>query len=173
SPACRTCTNSPGPCCPTSSTPRPVHRGTARRGRRPRTAHHLLRPGTRDGGHLGLAASIAVVDALTNDGVLENVKHRGAELHTGLTAVAERHPQVSAVRGTGLMYAVEMCGPDGGPAHEAISSHLRLAMEDRGVLVSALAISPAIMIIPPLVISAEDVTQIVTALDEALAELGP
>ncbi|MEU1736935.1 aminotransferase class III-fold pyridoxal phosphate-dependent enzyme [Streptosporangium sp. NPDC020145] len=128
---------------------------------------------TNDGHPLGLAASIAVVDTLTGDGVLENVKHRGAELYAGLTAVAERHPHVNAVRGTGLMYAVEMRGPDGEPAHEAASSHLRLAMEDRGVLVSALAISPAIMIIPPLVISADDVTQIVTALDEALEELGP
>jgi 4-aminobutyrate aminotransferase-like enzyme len=111
--------------------------------------------------------------ALATDGVLENVKHQGSSLHTGLSAVAARHRQVSAVRGTGLMYAVEVCGAGGEPADLEVASCPRLAMEDRGVLVSALATRPAIMIIPPLVISTEDADEIITALDGALDEVRP
>jgi adenosylmethionine-8-amino-7-oxononanoate aminotransferase len=125
----------------------------------------LLIGATNDGHPLGLAASIAVVESLTTEGVLENVQHQGTLLRKGLLTVAERFPQVKAVRGTGLMQAVEV-------ADTAAAEHLRLAMEARGVLVSTLAVCPAIMIIPPLVISDDGVTEILAALESALAEQG-
>ncbi|MFJ2766423.1 aspartate aminotransferase family protein [Streptomyces sp. NPDC087300] len=127
---------------------------------------------TNDGHPLGLAASMAVIDTLADGGVLENVDEMGALLRTGLEEVAARHPHVAAVRGEGLMQAVEMAvAEDGALAGGAVADHLRLALEERGVLVSSLAMVPAIMIIPPLVVTASDVEEIVTALDKALAEI--
>lgn len=126
---------------------------------------------TYDGHPLALAASIAVIDVLTGEGVLDNVQRRGAQLHHDLAAVVEKHPGVSAARGTGLMRAVEVAtGPDA--PHAALSANtLRLAMEERGVLVSTLASWPAITIMPPLVITESEVDEIVTALDQALSDL--
>jgi adenosylmethionine-8-amino-7-oxononanoate aminotransferase len=132
--------------------------------------HKLIIGSTNDGHPLGLAASIAVIDSLATDGILENVKRRGASLGEALSAVGERHERVAAVRGTGLMYAVEVAGSDPGDA-AAGADHLRLAMDERGVLVSTLAICPGIMISPPLVVSDDDVMEIVTALDGALSAM--
>jgi adenosylmethionine-8-amino-7-oxononanoate aminotransferase len=127
---------------------------------------------TNDGHPLGLAASMAVIDTLATDGVLENVEAMGALLRDGLAEVAARHPHVAAVRGTGLMQAVEMVVTEDGPlAGGAVADHLRLAMEARGVLVSSLAMVPAVMIIPPLVVTADDVEEILTTLDKALGEV--
>jgi adenosylmethionine-8-amino-7-oxononanoate aminotransferase len=128
---------------------------------------------TNDGHPLGLAASIAVVESLTVGGTLDNVARCGPRLERGLTEAAQRHPLVSAIRGTGLMYAVEVAdGPNVG--HEESSANLlRLAMESQGVLVSTLAVWPAIMIIPPLVITEAEVDEIVAAFDEALRVLEP
>ena len=129
---------------------------------------------TNDGHPLALAASIAVVDTLSTDGVLDNVAAMGALLRDGLAQVAARHPHVAAIRGTGLMQAVELAvEEDGALAGGAVADHLRLAMEARGVLVSSLSMVPAIMIIPPLVVTADDVEEIVTALDKALEEVRP
>ncbi|MEV5508544.1 aminotransferase class III-fold pyridoxal phosphate-dependent enzyme [Streptomyces orinoci] len=116
---------------------------------------------THDGHPLALAASLAVVEALTTEGVLDNVRERGRELEQRLNDVVKRHPSATAVRGTGLMYAIEVDRPD----------LLRHAMEARGVLVSTLARWPAIVIIPPLVISADEVEEITLVLDQALGEL--
>ncbi|MEU2420820.1 aminotransferase class III-fold pyridoxal phosphate-dependent enzyme [Streptomyces sp. NPDC007851] len=134
--------------------------------------HKFLVGSTNDGHPLGLAASMAVIDTLANDGVLENVQAMGARLREGLSEVAARHPQVAAVRGTGLMQAVELAvADDGALAGGAVADHLRLAMEARGVLVSSLSMVPAIMIIPPLVVTEDDVEEILTALDKALGEI--
>lgn len=128
---------------------------------------------TNDGHPLGLAASIAVVESLTTDGTLDNVARCGSRLERGLTAVADRHPLVSAIRGTGLMYAVEVADRLDTAPEESSANLLRLAMESRGVLVSTLAVWPAIMIIPPLVITEAEVDEIVAAFDDALRILEP
>lgn len=129
---------------------------------------------TNDGHPLGLAASIAVATALTTDGVLDNVATRGEALGRRLAEVSRAHPHVAAVRGAGLMHAVELASPDGSASGGASATNLlRLAMEGHGVLVSTLAKWPAIMVVPPLVLTDDDVEEIVTALDRALADIAP
>lgn len=125
---------------------------------------------TNDGHPLGLAASMAVVEILAEGAVLENVKQRGEQLHDRLRESAARHPQVRAIRGAGLMYAVELGDPDT-PMEESVTNHLRLAMEHHGVLVSTLALWPAIMIIPPLIVTEDEIDEIVTAFDQSLDTL--
>jgi len=126
---------------------------------------------THDGHPLALAASLAVLEALTSDGIFENVAERGAELRTGLEAIAARHPEITAIRGDGLMYAVELGAPGSRPNQEMLAESLRLAMDARGVLVSTLALWPAIMLMPPLIISRDDVAEILTALDAAMGDI--
>ncbi len=127
---------------------------------------------TNDGHPLAMAASIAVINALTEEGVLDNVNQRAGQLEKRLTALAGKHPHVKAVRGTGLMYAVELADLPGVRVEESAANYLRLAMETRGVLVSTLAMWPAIMLMPPLVISEEELDEVITVLDEALTDVG-
>lgn len=126
---------------------------------------------TNDGHPLGLAASIAVIESLVVDGVLDDARTRGKKLAERLHEVGGRHQVVSAVRGTGLMYGIELGEPGGTAVEDSPANHLRLAMDQRGVLVSTLAKWPAIAIVPPLIVSDEDIEEIAGVLDEALTEI--
>ncbi|WP_188195044.1 aminotransferase family protein [Nonomuraea sp. SYSU D8015] len=122
---------------------------------------------THDGHPLGLAAATAVIRVLNEEKIFQNVQAQSLTLQTRLEQLAERHESVSAVRGAGLMFAVEFAA-SGDPW---FTNKVRLAMEARGVLVAVLNSVPAIMIIPPLIVSAEEVAEIAHALDGALADL--
>jgi 4-aminobutyrate---pyruvate transaminase len=137
---------------------------------------------TNDGHPLALAASIAVINILATDAIFDNVKRAGARLHRALTAIAASHPAITAIRGTGLMYAVELTPSTGGGGGRGTAGSggggmapsantLRLAMEHHGVLVSTLASWPAITIMPPLISTDDDIDQITTALEDSLTLL--
>ncbi len=131
----------------------------------------LFTGSTNDGHPLALAASLAVIDILTTTDILDNVTTAGTRLRAGLTDIAARHPAVTAIRGTGLMYAVELAPPPGTTPIPPSANTLRLAMEQHGVLVSTLASWPAITLMPPLITTADDTDQIITALDDSLTLL--
>jgi adenosylmethionine-8-amino-7-oxononanoate aminotransferase len=124
---------------------------------------------THDGHPLALAAGTAVLSALADGKVFANVAAQGARLESGLRRLAERHPSVSAVRGTGLMYNVEFAGA--AERDPWFVNKVRLALEERGVLVSVLNAVPALMLIPPLVSEDADVDELLDGLDGALGAL--
>ncbi|MFE1077103.1 aspartate aminotransferase family protein [Nocardiopsis alba] len=124
---------------------------------------------THDGHPLALAAGTAVLDALADGKVFAGTRARGATLAEGLRELSERHPAVSAVRGTGLMYAVEFS--ENAARDPWFVNKVRLALEERGVLVAVLNAVPSLMIIPPLVVDDADVEEILGGLDGALGDL--
>ncbi|KUP97753.1 aminotransferase family protein [Thermobifida cellulosilytica] len=124
---------------------------------------------THDGHPVALGAALAVLDVLADGEVFANVAEQGKRLHTGLQEIAARHPSVTAVRGTGLMYAVEFA--EAAAQDPWFVNKVRLAAEDRGVLVAVLNAVPALMVIPPLVVEQGDVDEICAALDGALSAL--
>jgi adenosylmethionine-8-amino-7-oxononanoate aminotransferase len=131
----------------------------------------FLTGATNDGHPLALAAAIAVVDELADGELLAAVRERGERLRGLLEELARRRPEIGAVRGTGLMQAVEFADPDATPWEPYRVNAVRLAAEERGVLVSNLAMVPAIMVIPPLTVDDSEVEQIVDTLDGALDDL--
>lgn len=94
------------------------------------------------------------------DGLVENAARVGAELKDGLTALAERHPAISNVRGAGLFIAMDL--PD-----SETRARVRQGCWDRG-----LAVLPAgprsIRFRPPLVFSHADAKRSLDILDEVL-----
>jgi adenosylmethionine-8-amino-7-oxononanoate aminotransferase len=126
---------------------------------------------TNDGHPLALAAAIAVVDELADGETLAGVRARGARLRELLDELARSRPEITAVRGTGLMHAVEFAQPEGAPWESFRVNALRLAAEARGVLLSNLAMVPAIMVIPPLIVDDGELEEIVTAIDGGLDDL--
>jgi len=64
---------------------------------------------TYSGHPLACAAAVATLDAMRDEGIVENAARLGAEvLGPGLREIAARHPSVGEVRGTGVFWCVEL-----------------------------------------------------------------
>lgn len=64
---------------------------------------------TYSGHPLACAAAIASIDAMAEEGIIENAARIGRDvLGPGLRALAERHPVIGEVRGLGVFWALEL-----------------------------------------------------------------
>lgn len=64
---------------------------------------------TYSGHPLATAAAVATIEAMEDEGIVENAARIGAEvLGPGLRALAERHPSIGEVRGLGVFWAIEL-----------------------------------------------------------------
>ncbi len=122
----------------------------------------LFAPGshgsTFGGNPVSCAAALAVIDAITEDGLLDRAVEVHGLLATGL--VERSHGVVTHVRGRGLLIAAAVAGP---PAAD-----VERAARARGLIVNA--VSPdAIRLAPPLTIADEDVADALDRWDAACA----
>jgi acetylornithine aminotransferase len=114
--------------------------------------------GTTYGGSPAIAAgALATIDAVEVEDLIGNAQRMGRRLADGMLSV----PGVAAVRGAGLMVAVELAGGD--------AAGVATALRERGVLVNAVTES-ALRLIPPLVIDAQQIDLAVDALRGVLAD---
>jgi PLP-dependent transaminase len=121
----------------------------------------LLRHGLTYNGHpVGAAVALENLAIIEREGLLDNVRERGAQLAAGLRRLADE-PAVSEVRGEGLMWAVEFADADA----EAVAASLRR----RGVIVRGML--NRVLVSPPFVVSAADVDQLVEAIAGEVAAL--
>ncbi len=128
--------------------------------------------GTYSGNVVACAAALATLDVIEEEGLLGNAEQRGAQLRAGLEATAVRHPTIGDVRGLGLMQASEFVTPDGTPAPHLAKAVLKSAYDRNLILLTCGPYGHIVRMIPPLVISSEEVTEALdiwnTAVDEAL-----
>ncbi|HXD82762.1 MAG TPA: acetyl ornithine aminotransferase family protein [Candidatus Acidoferrum sp.] len=99
------------------------------------------------GNPVACAAGLATLDLL-EDGLMENAARVGAVLQDGLREIAATRPQVTDVRGLGLMLAVELKTPE-------LAAKLVQSAFERGLLLLT-AGTRAVRISPPLVLDAEE-----------------
>jgi len=122
-----------------------------------------LRPGdhatTFGGGPFVASVALAVVRAVAVPAFLAEVRRNGEWLETGLARLAARRPRVRAVRGLGLIRGIEL----GGPAGPVVA-----AAAERRLLVATAGPS-VIRIVPPLVITKDELSCGLGILDEVLA----
>ncbi len=126
---------------------------------------------TYGGNPVSMAAGLAVLDAIEEDGLQENARAQGARLKAGLEALATKHTLIGDVRGLGLMLGVELVRDRESkePAPAETLAVLDRARE-RGLLVGKGGLSGNVLRIkPPLCITAADVDYALAVLDEALA----
>ncbi len=119
--------------------------------------------GTYGGNPMGCAAAIATIDVLTAPGFLDNVVARGEQLRAGLLALTEDHPAIVDVRGPGLMVACEL---DDATRVGAVLAHC--LREGHLILMNAGTFGTVIRWMPPLVVSAAEIDQALTAFAKAL-----
>lgn len=111
------------------------------------------------GSPLVASVAAAVFARIAEPAFLAGVRARGEYLHARLHALAAASPRVSEVRGTGLMWGVELAEP---------AAPIAAAALERGLLV-ATAGERVLRLLPPLVVTNADVDAALLVLSEVLA----
>jgi 4-aminobutyrate aminotransferase-like enzyme len=119
------------------------------------------------------AAGLAVLDTITEEGLIENAARVGAYLRTRLDDLAARHPVISAVRGAGLYLGVEFSAggdfrkPDPGSAIAMVNG-----LRERGILIGAAGrYGNVLKIRPPLCVTETHADQFADAMADCLAAI--
>ncbi len=110
------------------------------------------------GNPLSCAAGTATLKALTEDGLIDNSAKMGKIFQNGLEELKQRHPIIREVRGKGLMIGVELKFEVRDILMGAIQRGVLFLYSGRNIL----------RLLPPLVITEEDITKSLQVLDELL-----
>jgi alanine-glyoxylate transaminase / (R)-3-amino-2-methylpropionate-pyruvate transaminase len=125
------------------------------------------------GNPVSMAAGLAVMEVIEEEGLQQNAKVVGGRMLAGLRALQGRHPLVGDVRGIGLMLGVELV-TDRKTRAPATGETLQVleAMREMGVLVGKGGLDGNVLRIkPPLCITLEDAEFAVDVLDRALSRV--
>ncbi len=112
------------------------------------------------GNPLSCAAGTAALQALTQDGLIENADKMGKKFFDGLQSLKEKHKIIREVRGKGLMIGVELKFEVKNILMDGIKNGVLLLYSGRNIL----------RLLPPLVISEEDITKVLETLDVLLSK---
>jgi acetylornithine/LysW-gamma-L-lysine aminotransferase len=113
------------------------------------------------GNPLSCAAGIAALKALTEDGLIENSEKMGKIFREGLEKLKDKHTIIREIRGKGLMIGVEMKFEVRDILMELIKDGVLMLYSGRNIL----------RILPPLVISEDDITKVLQRLDAVLSRV--
>lgn len=121
---------------------------------------------------LGASACLAVVRYMRNNSVLDNAVARSTELEAGLNSLSSKYPWMADVRGRGLLWGFEFI-KDPSTKEPIEGSNYRFVelCSDAGLIVYGAAFAPlsnAVLICPPLVISQDEIKELLNRLDTAL-----
>ncbi|MCF5549906.1 acetylornithine/succinylornithine family transaminase [Pseudomonas syringae] len=126
-------------------------------------AAQLFTPGshgsTFGGNPLACRVGCAVIDIIERQALVANAALQGRQLLEGLRTALGAHPNVLEVRGQGLMIGIEL--------RQAIPELTRIAAEQHGLLINVTR-GKIIRLLPPLVLDAAEVGQIVQGLTASL-----
>jgi len=111
------------------------------------------------GNPLSCAAGIAAIQSLTQDGLIENAKKMGKIFFNGLEQLKEKHKIIREIRGKGLMIGIELKYEVKDILMDGIEKGVLLLYSGRNI----------IRLLPPLVISEEDITKVLETLDILLS----
>lgn len=118
------------------------------------------------GNPIGCAAALVVMETLLTDGFLAGVSNRGQYLAAQLQTLVTKYPRIAkSVRGTGLIQGLVL-------TEEAIprGGDLVMALFNKGLLLN-FAGNVVLRCIPPLVVTNEEIDEMITLLDEVFSEL--
>ncbi|NNH05893.1 aspartate aminotransferase family protein [Cellulomonas fimi] len=136
-----------------------------------RTFDERVFPGglTYSGHPLAMAAIVASLDAMADEGVVANAAAVGREvLAPGLAALAERNPLVGDVRGLGVFWALELVRDRASrePVDAATMGRIKAGALARGLL--PFVAENRVHVVPPCVIGAADAATGVEILGDVL-----
>jgi 4-aminobutyrate aminotransferase-like enzyme len=125
------------------------------------------------GNPVSMAAGMAVLDVIEQDGLMDNAQRVGRYLRARLSELGRRHALIGDVRGAGLFVGVELV-TDRSTRAPATAETARVvnALRERGVLLSGTGEhTNTLKIRPPLVFSEANADLLVETLDSVLTTL--
>ncbi|HYW29632.1 MAG TPA: aminotransferase class III-fold pyridoxal phosphate-dependent enzyme [Gaiellales bacterium] len=129
---------------------------------------------------LGCAVGCAVIDAITEEDLLAEAARKGELLRRELERMSAAHPLMAGLRGRGLLQGIELRHPATGQrftASERVTGRLTAAARERGLMIYSCPTPvlnqhmDAVLLAPPLIISDDELGEVVTTLEAAVAEV--
>lgn len=126
---------------------------------------HVFKPGdhggTFGGNALACAAIYATLTTIKKENIIEQVAEKGKYFERKLNMLMEKYPcKVSDIRGAGLIWGMELSKDGKNVVESCLKQH---------VIVNCTA-GNVIRLVPPLIVTKEEIDQAVAALDIALSE---
>ncbi len=107
---------------------------------------------------------------MRDERLVENAAEQGARLQEGLRKVAAEHPVIGDVRGLGLMVGNEFSTSDGAPDTETATRAHQAAAKRGLLLLTCGPYGNVVRMIPPLIVTAEQVDDAVALWAEAVQD---
>ncbi|MBS9374049.1 aspartate aminotransferase family protein [Rhodococcus sp. B50] len=130
------------------------------------------RPGSQGGTYganaVSCAAAVATLDVIEKEGLVDNAAARGRELLSGARERAT--DDIGDVRGLGLMVGLEFT-TDGSPDRDRAAAAQQLASRKGLLLLTCGAHMNVVRMIPPLIVTAEQIEDALGIWSEVLAEV--
>lgn len=127
-------------------------------------AAQLFQPGqhgaTFGGNPFACAVALTVLNTIEEENLLPHIAKMGELLQQGLNETLSHHPKVKAIRARGLLLGVELSAP--------CTNLLPIGLKER--LLFNVTAENVIRILPPYIINADEVAQIVTRLQKTIAQ---
>lgn len=127
---------------------------------------------TYSGHPLAMASIVAAQDAMADEGIVDNAKRIGAEvLGPGLAALVDKHPVVGEVRGSGVMWALDLVADPltREPVAPAVIGRAKRELIARGLL--PLVADNRIHVVPPCVVTDDEAAEALATYDTVLSLL--
>jgi taurine--2-oxoglutarate transaminase len=127
---------------------------------------------TYSGHPLAAASIVAAIDAMESEGIVENARRVGEEaIGPGLRDLASRHPLIGEVRGEGVFWALDLVTDRDTrePVGAEVVGRLKKELTSRGLL--PFAAENRIHVVPPCVVTDEEVREAMSIYDEALTSV--
>lgn len=139
-----------------------------------RTFDDRVFPGglTYSGHPLAAASIVAALDAMADEGIVEHAKTIGTDvLGPALAELADAHPVIGEARGTGVFWALELVADRDtrAPLPGSEVAFAKSELLQRGLL--PFAVDNRIHVVPPCVVTADEVAQAIGIYDEVLTLL--
>ncbi len=114
------------------------------------------------GNPLACAVGLAVVETIINDKLVENSDKMGIYFIKKLSALKDKYSFIAEVRGKGMMIGIQISNDK--------ASEIKNMCFEKGYLVGNVG-SNIIRLLPPLILTKDDIDEMVDVLDGVLAEL--
>jgi len=122
------------------------------------------------GNPIAMAAGNATLDYVLEHDLQSNAARQGETIIGGLRAAAETLDIVRAVRGKGLMFAVELADPATGEPSPPLAAAVLEATRERGLLVGKGGLyGNVIRLAPPMTLTADEADEALAVLAESVA----
>jgi len=114
------------------------------------------------GNYIACAAALATIEAMEEEGLLDNATARGEQLAAGFSELEAKYDAVSNCRGLGLLRAFDIEGGKAGDVQKACMDRklVTIALGDYGLRLA-----------PPLVVTEKECEEALGIIGEALAEV--